>query len=99
MNFDKQVHMLRVKAEGGQIEFTLLRLRIMAVITMLLQKRRRWRSEKRGGKKAGEEVAKHAMTSSISTDEAACSRHEGEVESCLRVRLVVLGLPRSIMMW
>jgi hypothetical protein len=57
--------MLRVKAEGGQIEVTLLRLRIMAVVTMLLQKRRRRRSEERGGKKAGEEVAKHETDRSL----------------------------------
>jgi hypothetical protein len=99
MHFDEQVQMLRVKGESGQIEITLLRLRIMTVITMLLQKRRRRRSEERCGKKAGEEVAEHEMTSSISTYEAAGSRHEGEVEECLRIRLGVLYVQRSIMMW
>jgi hypothetical protein len=57
--------MLRVKAEGGQIEVTLLRFGIVAVVAMLLQKRRRWRSEKRGGKKAGEEVAEHETGRSL----------------------------------
>jgi hypothetical protein len=51
----------------------------MAVVTMLLQKRRRWRSEKRGAKKAGEEVAKH---------ETGRSNHYGEStrNSTMRLR-------------